>query len=841
MLSFKNKNTKDSLLKAARENDVKRFIELLDKRSLSKEELQKYWGINGNTPLHQAVIENNCVAVEILLAKHFEVTKENSQGYCPIHLAALFGHAEVAEAVIKDDPLQVSVKTRDGNSALHICIQSRKYKMIKLLTKYDIDTSIQNSTGKTALDMAAEAGDKFAVEALLSSLQEDVLPAYSTSLFYAASNNQLAILDILLKAKLHINYKTKDGSCLHAAVKAGHKDAVKRILEQDVDLDVTNASGETVEQCLAGRENMDDIMEMIADYRNRSNQDNSSIDEQESLRKDQQFLNADAIFMSQNVAANSASVFGANDPFQSSTFNPRDPFSSATNTEVSTLSHQDPFASTTVQSSNHFDNNFQINRSDSYNQSNFMLPNYEKPVTTSPEENFTNDFSSLTAVTSVGTASRYSNYDKIVLSNKKPDNFGLKVDTTDSGKGQYSKVDPISGVNISQIFKASSAAIEKDVTTKGNSNSSVSSSSHNLSHFNELRIDKVDLRDNITVASGNYDMLPPRADESDSSSSHFSNLNIGSNFSQVPKGSNGATTASKVSDSQSNNNLLIGKGQESNVGNSSSRTDATLNAVRKMTQEEKEIELLRLMSKPPPPKPPRRNMTSLKSSESNLTNQNKSNRPPQYPAPTLKPKIPSRSMEGPKITAPSTSGSWSTIQENMDNTIDFINFEIASIKNQSMNDHMKPSENIPQSVLTWLQSIGYPQYQQNFIKHGFDDIQYLGGKILTDRELLQIGIEDENHRRFLLREIDKLPVAHKLTQITKSNSLMEWLETINLESYLSRFQQHGFLTIKDVVDVNDFNLTQILDIASIGHRRRMLLSLEQFKRKPSLPDANLMH
>lgn len=63
--------------------------------------------------------------------------------------------------------------------------------------------------------------------------------------------------------------------------------------------------------------------------------------------------------------------------------------------------------------------------------------------------------------------------------------------------------------------------------------------------------------------------------------------------------------------------------------------------------------------------------------------------------------------------------------------------------------------------------------------------------------------------RILLAEIEKLPVADEITQITRSNSVMEWLETLKLRKYLSKFQEHGFQMIKDVTDISDSQLTNV--------------------------------
>ena len=57
-------------------------------------------------------------------------------------------------------------------------------------------------------------------------------------------------------------------------------------------------------------------------------------------------------------------------------------------------------------------------------------------------------------------------------------------------------------------------------------------------------------------------------------------------------------------------------------------------------------------------------------------------------------------------------------------------------------------------------------------------------------------------------------------------SLREWLEMLCLEEeYLQTFENNFFTNMERIADVWDDELTSILDIEKIGHRKRILLSL----------------
>ena len=62
-----------------------------------------------------------------------------------------------------------------------------------------------------------------------------------------------------------------------------------------------------------------------------------------------------------------------------------------------------------------------------------------------------------------------------------------------------------------------------------------------------------------------------------------------------------------------------------------------------------------------------------------------------------------------------------------------------------------------------------------------------------------------------------------------SKTVEEWLESLNLkELYLETFQKNLFTSMERVCKIWDDELTSILDIEKIGHRKRILLSILKF-------------
>nr|KAG5692404.1 hypothetical protein BaRGS_000688 [Batillaria attramentaria] len=106
-----------------------------------------------------------------------------------------------------------------------------------------------------------------------------------------------------------------------------------------------------------------------------------------------------------------------------------------------------------------------------------------------------------------------------------------------------------------------------------------------------------------------------------------------------------------------------------------------------------------------------------------------------------------------------------------------------------------------QSVGEWLDSFGLGQYENTLVANGFDDTDFLG-----DQKALPESVES-------------------------------WLETLRLGQYLDTFVSHKYDTMQRVVklwelELNtrvvklwELELNTVLDISSLGHRKRILASL----------------
>jgi hypothetical protein len=67
----------------------------------------------------------------------------------------------------------------------------------------------------------------------------------------------------------------------------------------------------------------------------------------------------------------------------------------------------------------------------------------------------------------------------------------------------------------------------------------------------------------------------------------------------------------------------------------------------------------------------------------------------------------------------------------------------------------------------------------------------------------------------------------------KNLSVIEWLTSLSLDIYVDNFRQNLFTTMDRVVDIWDDELTSILEIDKLGHRKRILISVAGSEGMPN--------
>jgi ankyrin repeat protein len=115
----------------------------------------------------------------------------STDGWTPLHLAAFFGHSDLASALL-DHGASIEIRSTNAmkNTPLHAAAAGGQVELVKLLAERGADMNATQDGGWTALHSAAQAGNREMVEVLL---------AHGADANARAANNQ-APLDLAMLA-----------------------------------------------------------------------------------------------------------------------------------------------------------------------------------------------------------------------------------------------------------------------------------------------------------------------------------------------------------------------------------------------------------------------------------------------------------------------------------------------------------------------------------------------------------------------------------------------------------------------------------------------------------------
>ncbi|XP_013865973.1 ankyrin repeat and SAM domain-containing protein 1A isoform X11 [Austrofundulus limnaeus] len=133
---------------------------------------------------------------------------------------------------------------------------------------------------------------------------------------------------------------------------------------------------------------------------------------------------------------------------------------------------------------------------------------------------------------------------------------------------------------------------------------------------------------------------------------------------------------------------------------------------------------------------------------------------------------------------------------------------------------------LDQPVGDWLEHVGLPQYESKLLLNGFDDLHYMGGNVMEDQDLRDIGITDPSHRKKILHAARSFPKV-KALGCDNSSSLSSWLENLGLHEYLPNFLSSGYRTLDCVKNLWELEIVNVLKITLLGHRKRIIASLAE--------------
>src|SRR5688572_7611867 len=222
---------------------------------------------DGTTALHWAVRQNDLELVERMLRAGADVSAANRYGVTPLKLAAVNGDAKLLKRLL-DAGGDANAAGTDGETLLMTAARSGHVDAARLLIERGAEIDARELWhGQTALMWAAAQGHPAMLRELLShgadvnarSNQEDwerqvtseprdkwLPPGGLTPLLFAARENCLACLPVLIEAGADVNGTTPDGiSPIVIALINGHYDVAGALIEAGTDPNLADYTGRT--------------------------------------------------------------------------------------------------------------------------------------------------------------------------------------------------------------------------------------------------------------------------------------------------------------------------------------------------------------------------------------------------------------------------------------------------------------------------------------------------------------------------------------------------------------------------------------------------------------------
>ena len=223
-------------------------------------------GVDGSTPLQWAVYEDNAAEVRRLIKAGANVSLANNYGATPMGLAAETGNAEIIKLLL-DAGANAESPNADGQTALLAVARTGNVKAAELLVSHGAKVDARETWGgQTALMWASARRHPEMMQFLISkgadvnarSIDRDYQRHVTaegrpknldsggfTPLLYAARENCLACVDVLLHNHADINLPDPDGvPPLLVAILNANWDLAKQLIVAGADVNQWDMFGE---------------------------------------------------------------------------------------------------------------------------------------------------------------------------------------------------------------------------------------------------------------------------------------------------------------------------------------------------------------------------------------------------------------------------------------------------------------------------------------------------------------------------------------------------------------------------------------------------------------------
>ncbi|XP_052170065.1 ankyrin repeat-containing protein At5g02620-like isoform X2 [Diospyros lotus] len=222
--------------------------------------------------LYEAIVKGDVPAFLRLVEQDEDLLKQTTSrsSNTSLHLAARFGHAELAAAILELRPEMVGAENAEMETPLHEACREGRMEIVSLVLQMDPwEVYKVNGREESALFVACERGRVEVAKHLLGNplLLTLELDSWTTSLHVAVSAGHTETVKEILKARPAFARKMNCQGCspLHLACSKGHLEITRELLRLDSDLaSLQDLEGLTPLHCAAAKGRLNVIDEILS-------------------------------------------------------------------------------------------------------------------------------------------------------------------------------------------------------------------------------------------------------------------------------------------------------------------------------------------------------------------------------------------------------------------------------------------------------------------------------------------------------------------------------------------------------------------------------------------------